>query len=36
LLNDRGVLDAFRAAPLAIHATAATMPAAGQDAHPGG
>ncbi len=36
LLNDRGVLDAFRAAPLATHATAAATPAAGQDGHSGG
>lgn len=27
LLNDRGVIDAFRATPLAAHATAAVMPA---------
>ena len=37
LLNDRGVLDAFRAAPLATHATAATAaPQAGQGARSGG
>jgi outer membrane protein assembly factor BamB len=36
LLNDRGVLDAFRATPRATHATAAATPVAGQDAHSGG
>lgn len=36
LLNDRGVLDAYSAVPLASHATAAVAPAKGQDAHSGG
>jgi outer membrane protein assembly factor BamB len=36
LLNDRGVLDAFRAAPLATHATAAAVPAGAQEGHSGG
>jgi outer membrane protein assembly factor BamB len=36
LLNDRGVIDAFRATPLAAHATAAAAaPAAGQDPRSG-
>jgi outer membrane protein assembly factor BamB len=38
LLNDRGVLEAFHATPLASHATAAaTQPGGGgQDGHAGG
>jgi outer membrane protein assembly factor BamB len=36
LLNDRGVLDAFRAVPLATHATAAAVQPGAQDAHSGG
>jgi outer membrane protein assembly factor BamB len=36
LLNDRGVIDAYRASPLASHATAAALPAPGPTGHSGG
>jgi outer membrane protein assembly factor BamB len=37
MLNDRGVIDAFRATPIAAHATAAAAaPASGRDARSGG
>lgn len=36
LLNDRGVIDAYHAVPLATHATAAALPAAAQSGHSGG
>ncbi|HEV2701636.1 MAG TPA: outer membrane protein assembly factor BamB [Steroidobacteraceae bacterium] len=36
LLNDHGVIDAYRAAPLATHATAAALPAPAHNGHSGG